>query len=43
MNWKLSRKLLRAAAINNIAYNFNDNAINTIYNFNPVDKIVELY
>jgi transcriptional regulator with XRE-family HTH domain len=31
------------AIINNISCNFNDNAVNTVYQFNPVDKIIELY
>jgi len=31
------------AAINNISCNFNDNAVNTLYQFNPLDKIIELY
>ncbi len=30
------------AMINNVSCNFNDNAVNTIYQFNPVDKLVEL-
>lgn len=31
------------AAINNISCTFNDNNFNTIYHFNPVEKIIELY
>ena len=31
------------AAIFNISCNFNDHAVNTIYQFNPIEKIVQLY
>jgi transcriptional regulator with XRE-family HTH domain len=32
-----------ADLINNISCHFNDNAVNTVYNFNPMEKIIELY
>ncbi|RKR84425.1 helix-turn-helix protein [Mucilaginibacter gracilis] len=31
------------AIINNFSFSFNDNAVNTVYNTNSIEKIVDLY
>jgi transcriptional regulator with XRE-family HTH domain len=31
------------AVINNLSCNFSDNAVNTLYQYNSVEKIIELY